>query len=140
MLAEIDTICKQEKVYPHAVLSGHAHNYQRYTRKLNFGGSNYTVPFIVCGNSGHNVQSLVFSRSKVKPPDPALHADVHYLDPSPVFQNTGLTIDGFDHTNYGYLRITVDPKQLRIEYNPVTGGAAAVDTVVVDLGSHTVVR
>jgi hypothetical protein len=30
MLREIDTICKQQGIYPHAVISGHAHNYQRY--------------------------------------------------------------------------------------------------------------
>jgi len=37
MLREIDTICKAQGVYPHAFLSGHAHNYQRYTRKLSLG-------------------------------------------------------------------------------------------------------
>ena len=36
MLPEIDTICKDVGVYPHAFLSGHAHNYQRYTRNVQF--------------------------------------------------------------------------------------------------------
>ena len=47
MLREIDTICKQQGVYPHAVLSGHAHNYQRYTRSVHFGGKDFDVPFII---------------------------------------------------------------------------------------------
>src|SRR5579863_2809252 len=51
MLRQIDAICKAQGVYPHAFLSGHAHNYQRYTRTIQFGGNKYTVPFIVCGNS-----------------------------------------------------------------------------------------
>ena len=141
MLRDIDTICKAQGVYPHAVLSGHAHNYQRYTRKVNFGGSNYAVPFVVCGDSGHNVTPIVSSRSKVAPADPAPGAQVNYLDPNPVVQATGLTIENFDHTNYGYLRITVDKKSLHIEFHPVskTGVKAAVDTVIVDLASHTVV-
>jgi hypothetical protein len=142
MLREIDTICKAQGVYPHAFLSGHAHNYQRYTRKVNFAGSNYTVPFIICGDSGHNALPLVQSRGGVTPHDPAIGANVNYLDPNPAVQATGLTIDGFDHTNFGYLRITVNTKQLHIEFHPVSKGGAKpnVDTVIVDLASHTVVR
>jgi hypothetical protein len=52
MLSEIDTICHQEGVYPHAFLSGHAHNYQRYTRTVKFGSKEFDVPFIVCGDGG----------------------------------------------------------------------------------------
>jgi hypothetical protein len=87
------------------------------------------------------VTSLTTTRSKVKPPDPARGSDVRYLDPHPVVSATGLTIDNFDHTNYGYLRITVDNKQLRIEYHPVdrAGSLPGVDTVVVDIASHTVI-
>ena len=59
MLGEIDEICAAEKVYPHAFLSGHAHNYQRYTRTLAFEGKEISVPFVVCGNGGHNVSPLV---------------------------------------------------------------------------------
>src|SRR6266513_2104874 len=55
MLRQIDTICEAEGVYPHAVLSGHAHNYQRFERTLRFGSKEISVPFIVCGDGGHNV-------------------------------------------------------------------------------------
>ena len=34
MLADIDSACKAAGVWPHAVFSGHAHNYQRYTRTV----------------------------------------------------------------------------------------------------------
>ena len=42
MLKQIDEICLQEGVYPHAVLSAHAHNYQRYTRIMKFGNTRST--------------------------------------------------------------------------------------------------
>ena len=35
MLADIDSACTAASVWPHAVFSGHAHNYQRYTRTVN---------------------------------------------------------------------------------------------------------
>jgi len=139
MLRQIDAICKAQGVYPHAFLSGHAHNYQRYTRTIQFGGNKYTVPFIVCGNSGHNVTPLIQSSKGVTPPDPVLGQQVNYLDPNPAVPPTGLVINKFDHANYGYLRITVNKKQLQIEYHPVSARvpAPSVDTVVVDLASHT---
>ncbi len=62
MLRQIDNICKDQKVYPHAFLSGHAHNYQRYTRSVHFNGQDFDVPFVVCGGSGHNVNPLTQRR------------------------------------------------------------------------------
>ena len=40
MLQDIDRACQSAGVWPHAVFSGHAHNYQRYTRSVN----NYQIP------------------------------------------------------------------------------------------------
>jgi hypothetical protein len=142
MLGEIDTICKAQGVYPHAFLSGHAHNYQRYTRKVTIGGNNYTVPFVVSGNGGFNVKGLTQARGGVTPGDPAPGTDVMYLDANFGRIGTGLTINHVDDTHFGYLRITVDAKQIRIEFNPLASKGApqpAVDVVVVDLASHTVV-
>ena len=140
MLREIDTICQAQGVYPHAFLSGHAHNYQRYTRQLNFGGKNYSVPFVVAGDGGYNVKSLVSSSGGVKPAPPVPGAQVNYLDPNPVVNATELTINQSNPTNYGYLRITVNSKQLQIVFQPLdkTGALLATDTAVVDLASHTV--
>jgi len=76
------------------------------------------------------------------PPAPAPGTQVRYLDLNPAVQATGLTIDQSNQTNYGYLRITVNGKQIRIEFHPVsnTGAPPNIDRVVVmDLASHTVV-
>jgi hypothetical protein len=42
MLKQIDAACKKAGIWPHAVLSGHAHNYQRFTRIRNAGTKNET--------------------------------------------------------------------------------------------------
>lgn len=141
MLSEIDTICQNEGVYPHAFISGHAHNYQRFTRKLSFNGKNYSVPFVVSGNGGHNHLPLVNSRGGVTPPDPACGAQVSYLDHNPIVKATTLTIENYDYKNYGYLRITVDSKRLQIDYHPVSkvSPPPKVDSVIVDIVSHNII-
>jgi len=140
MLAEIDAICKQVGVYPHAFISGHAHNYQRFTRKLNFNGQNYSVPFIICGDSGHNVNPLVQSSFGSKPSEPGDNTDVSYMDANAVVQSTGLTLNKHDQTNFGYLRVNASTTQLIITFNPVprSGAVPKPDTVTVNLAAHTV--
>lgn len=54
MLQDIDTACANTGVWPHAILSGHAHNYQRFTRYLD----NRETAFVVAGNGGHALQRL----------------------------------------------------------------------------------
>jgi len=44
MLRDIDTVCAAAGVYPHAVLSAHAHCYQRYTRHVTLGGKTLEGP------------------------------------------------------------------------------------------------
>lgn len=140
MLSEIDAICKQAGVYPHAVISGHAHNYQRYTRKLKFAGATYSVPFVICGDSGHNVSPLTNATFGKKIPEPADNIDVTYMDKSSVFPGTDLMLNHHDQQNSGFLRVSVTAKQLTITFNPIpkAGGAPVKpDTVTVDLTTHT---
>jgi hypothetical protein len=139
MLAEIDAICKEVGVYPHAIISGHAHNYQRFTRKITFNGQNYSVPFIICGDSGHNVDSLVSARFGTKPPEPGDNVDVSYMDNNNIVQATGLTLNKHDQVNSGYLRVTANAQQLTVTFIPVskTGAATKPDTVTINLAAHT---
>ena len=142
MLGQIDRICKEVGVYPHAVLAAHSHNYQRYTRKIAFQGMNYSVPFVVCGDGGHNVNPLVYSRRGQAAQEPADNIDVGYLDVNPYVQANGLTLNKHDQNNYGYLRIKVDLKQLSIAFHPVNPsnpGSPPIDGVTVDLAKHTIV-
>jgi hypothetical protein len=142
MLRQIDTICKAQGVYPHAFLSGHAHNYQRYTRTVRFGGKDFDVPFVVCGDGGHNVNLLVQSRNGQPAREPQNGAQVDYLESNPAVETGGLLLERYDDHNYGYLRISVDKEQLRIGFHQVGTTSLAqsrVDMVTVDLASHTMV-
>jgi len=142
MLRQIDATCKTQGVYPHAFLSGHAHNYQRFTRIVRFGGKDFEVPFVVCGDSGHNVNRLVRSKRGQPAQEPNYGAQVNYMDTSPAVQAKGLQLKHYDDLNYGYLRITVDKARLQIGFHQVGKSSipqSRVDMVTVDLASHRIV-
>jgi hypothetical protein len=142
MLRQIDTICKEQGVYPHAFLSGHAHNYQRYTRTVIFEGKEFDVPFIVCGDGGHNVNPLVRTKKGEIAHEPANGSKVDHLEAKPAVKVGGLLLEKFEDHNYGYLRISVDKEQLRIGFHQVGTTSLAqsrFDMVTVDLASHTMV-
>jgi hypothetical protein len=131
MLKEIDAACSASGVWPHAVLSGHAHNYQRFTRTK--GGRQ--TPYIVCGNGGHAVSALT------KKGTPAIRVPLQQT----VLSDGSDTVEfeNYDDQDFGYLRVLVNAKQLRIEYHPASDGAAAKtpdDNVTVDLASYKIVR
>ena len=109
---------------------------------MQWAGRAYEVPFLVCGDGGHNVTSLVQARLGSPAQEPADGSDVSYLDPRPFVNATGLVLNHTDDQTYGYLRVSVDALQLRIEFHPVgPGGAGATssDGVTVELASHSVV-
>ncbi len=142
MLAQIDVICRAEGVYPHAFLAGHAHNYQRYTRTVQFGEGTYEVPFLVCGGGGHDVQSLVAARHGSEASEPANGADVSYLDVHPAVDAKGLRLDRHDDRSYGFLRVVADAARISFEFTPVIVGAepgVAADTVTIDIARHALV-
>jgi hypothetical protein len=128
MQKDIDSACAAAGVWPHAVLSGHAHNYQRFTRTKD----GRQTPYIVCGNGGHAVSHLT------KKGSPALRVPMAQTVLSD--GTDSVTLDNYDDQDFGYLRILVDATQLRIEYHPASDGAEAKtpdDAVTVDLESRT---
>ena len=128
MRKQMDAVCAEVGVWPHAVLSGHAHNYQRFTR-LRPDGSE--IPYVVCGNGGHNVVKLS------RPGQPVLRAP-QIVVPAGNGEDQ-VTLENYDDVDYGYLRVVVDAQQLRIEYHPASDGAgvkAADDHVVIDLAQR----
>ena len=120
MLQQIDTICHEEGVYPHAFLSAHAHNYQRYTRIMEFGGNEIDVPFIVSGDGGHNVNTLVRAARGKAATEPNAGDDVRYLEgKNSAAKVKHLILAKYDDHNYGYLRIHVDRQYLKIGFHQV---------------------
>ncbi len=131
MLAQIDQVCSANGIWPHAFLSGHAHNYQRFTRTRRADGTQ--IPYIVCGNGGHGLIKLAAHGT------PALRA------PQIVQTATATTdqvvLENYDDSNYGYLRIVVTGSQLRIEYHSASDGPgtkAPNDYVAVSLADRKV--
>ena len=138
MLHQIDTICAKVGVYPHAFISGHAHNYQRYTRTVNMGGKAFDVPFIVCGDGGHHVNAIVRAARGEHAQEPHFGTDVKYLDVSPAVEAKGLELEKYNDKGYGYLRISADKEHLTIGFH-LSGGSIAqsrFDKVTVNLKSH----
>ena len=131
MLAQIDAICDAAGVWPHAVLSAHAHNYQRFTRLH----AKTAIPYIIAGNGGHGLGKL--TRKATGP----LRVPMVIQDAKK--GQDEVTLESYDDQDYGYLRIIVTPTQLRIEYHPASDGATAKtpdDDVTIDLATRTMVR
>ncbi|WP_213773608.1 metallophosphoesterase [Bradyrhizobium sp. dw_78] len=143
MQQQIDAVCHEVGVYPHAFLSGHAHNYQRYTRIMNFGGREIDVPFIVCGDGGHNANNLVRARRGKPAQEPNAGADVGYLEgKGGVADVKHLFLAKYDDHNYGYLRIHVDRQYLKIGFHQVGARSLAqsrYDMVTVRLADRHMV-
>ncbi len=131
MLAQIDALCDEAGVWPHAVLSAHAHNYQRFTRLHD----DAEIPYLIAGGGGHGLAKL--TRKATGPLRvPATIQEAKKTQDQVV-------LESYDDQDYGYLRIIVTESQLRIEYHPASDGAAAKtpdDSVTIDLQSRTVTR
>ena len=120
MLADIDSACTAAGVWPHAVFAGHAHNYQRYTRVVNA----MQIPFLVAGCGGHSPLSVM--RGTYRTP--------YKIDDT-------LTLESYDDTHYGYLRVVVNAQTMTIEFHPESDGGVVKtpdDTVTINLQARTV--
>ena len=148
MRAQIDKTCAETGVWPHAVLSAHAHNYQRFTRVHQA----MQIPYIVAGNGGHNVARLKREPDAGGAPMAAANAsrtrgtsryETPFRAPT-VLQSAGdgkdlVRLENYDDQDFGYLRIVVTQKQLRIEYHPAPDGEAAKapdDVAAIDLSTR----
>jgi hypothetical protein len=132
MLKQIDDICASVGVWPHAVLSGHVHNYQRFTRTRSDGTE---IPYVSDGNMGHNVQRLARNGAAAIR-TPAVMQEAGANSDQVVFNR-------YDDINYGYLRVIVTSNQLRIEYHSASDGPNVKtpdDAVTVDLATHKLVQ
>jgi hypothetical protein len=130
MLSQIDDVCTETGVWPHAFLSGHAHNYQRFTRTRNQDGTE--IPYVVCGNGGHSpLQRLAKSGGQtMRAPQVVQKATA---------RDDQVVIENYDDQNYGYLRVIATDTQLRIEFHPASDGRgtkAPDDSVTVDLATR----
>ncbi len=125
MLKDIeDCISKAGNFWPHAILSGHAHNYERYTRTV---GSN-EVPFVIAGSGGHAATKIKLSSGNTV-----------IRTPMEVLEN--VTLERY-YAQYGYLRIVVTQEILTFEFHDITAGLSSkspADVCSVDLKTRKLV-
>ncbi len=118
MLADIDSACTAAGVWPHAVISGHVHNYERFTRTVN----SIQIPYVIAGCGGHTPLSTMRSTFR-----------------TPYKIDSTLTLESYDDTDFGYLRIVVNATTLTIEFHPEADGGVTKtpdDTVTVNLATR----
>ncbi|HEY1764601.1 MAG TPA: metallophosphoesterase [Opitutaceae bacterium] len=117
---DLDSCFAAAGLWPDAVLSGHAHLYQRFSHTV--AGLNRTIPYIVSGSGGFAASAPQYK--------------------SPV---VGTTIDTFTletvpYIDFGYLTATVDMKgavgMLTIKYSSVSQ-AAVSDSITVPIATTT---
>jgi len=111
MLNQLDKACNAAGILPDAVLSGHAHNYQRYSRRTTVNGKVKDIPYIVIGTGGFGMQPA---------PSGIGHSegDVTYVNGSPP---KGLVQSNQPHTGYGYLTSKVRKKSIEFTFIIVQG-------------------
>ena len=106
----LDEVCADAGRAPNVVLTGHVHNYQRFAAPL---ADKQNVPFIVAGAGGYNKRLHTLSRH------------FHGVQMPVLFEDQPEALENFDDANHGYLRISVTPNQIQIDYiavpDPSTG-------------------
>ena len=116
LATDIDSCCQKAGIWPDAVLSGHAHLYERFTRLTSDGRQ---IPYIVAGAGGY---AATAPRAGLKPP-----------------QTWGdYTLVAEPIAAFGYLTVTVDltAQTLQLSYHP-SDTSIAGDQVTVNLTDHT---
>lgn len=121
MLEDLDNVFTQTGIWPDAVLSGHTHHYERWTRNVN----GKEIPYIIAGCGGYNMLPIT--------PAPVTNMT------TPVATNTHML--RMYLPIYGYLKVSVNDQEMGLAYNSTNPGfGLGADTVVVDLATSKVIK
>jgi hypothetical protein len=116
-LADIDACCTAAGLWPDAILSGHAHLYQRFTRVI----QGKETPYIVAGSGGYAATAPLGGL-----PNAPVKVGIYTLVVNPIVE-------------FGYLTVTTDAKTLTITFKTaVQKQVMQRDSVTVDLKTGTI--
>jgi hypothetical protein len=107
ILTAIDRAVAKSKRPIHGVLSGHVHNYQRFSRSA----GKHEVPYIVAGAGGYStalnsMHQLQKELRSVKTP----------YETQGQGKELGVTLQSYNVSNPGFLRVTATPDDVTFEY------------------------
>jgi acid phosphatase type 7 len=132
----VETVLAQSfqatKRYPNMILSGHVHNYQRFTNVVAGPKGQLQIPCIVAGAGGYKTLKPLQNINGAPPV-------------TPLNVSGNLTLESYDTKNFGFLRLEVSKTQILGTYisAPFAAGGSpspsVVDTFTVDLVKNTVV-
>ncbi len=117
--------------YPNLILSGHVHNYQRFTLAVKHGKKQLEIPAVVAGAGGYTDLSTLQTIDGALPKAPLQLGD-------------GLTLEQYDQDNFGFLRLELSKAQILGTYMsaPYSAGttpqAKVVESFAIDVAGHTV--
>jgi len=107
ILDAIDQASKEAGRHPDMVLSGHVHNYQRFTRTI--GGKTY--PHIVAGAGGY--AHTAKAKHKIQRDPDTQHSDI--VLPFQTLRKD-VILNEYNIKDPGFLRLTIDDKTIHGEY------------------------
>jgi hypothetical protein len=125
----LDAAAEKAGRLPDMVLTGHVHNYQRFTRRY----KQREIPYLIAGAGGHSpLQRMAKHNGEELPP--------HWTVPS----NHDVTLEHHVTRRHGYLRLAATASTLHGEYVAVPhadnslpqGKPEVVDVFTLDLKSH----
>jgi 3',5'-cyclic AMP phosphodiesterase CpdA len=109
IVAALDQAMESTGVIPHAVLSGHVHNTQRFTRNY----KNREIPYVIDGRGGYaNTDRLAH---KMQKDDSGESPEMGVKAQSAQDPNLDLKLDYYDQDSAGFQRVTVTKTELTIE-------------------------
>src|SRR5262249_47778028 len=85
--------------YPNLILSGHVHNYQRFTNEAQGPAGPLQIPCVVAGAGGYTKLGYLH---KIKGAYPSV----------PLPLGNGLSLEGYDLGKFGFLRLEVSKAQI----------------------------
>jgi hypothetical protein len=124
---DIDKACRAAELWPDAILSGHVHLYQRFTRTIDEtfdqAVNQIELPYIVSGSGGH--------AAKRPPPEDELEPP------------SGFTMPVGPTPQFGYLTLTVDmseePKKLTVTFDSTAKRKPLKDSIALDLATRKLI-
>jgi hypothetical protein len=109
IVVAIDQAIQATGVIPHAVLSGHVHNMQRFTR--HFQGRE--IPYVIDGRGGYaNTDRLAH---KLQKNSHGQYPEAPLTTESEQDPNLKLDLEYYDQENAGFLRVTVAEETMTID-------------------------